>query len=281
MRNENIQKDLLKKNIKISAANSVNFARIAFQVIYQFWSYFQLKSNFKNGYYLIIPSGNFGNALAAYYAKKMGLPIEKIVIATNDNDVLANFIKNGIYDLRDKELVKTNSPAMDILRSSNIERLLFDLFGPQRTKELMEDLEEENVFYLENEELDKLQNYFLADTAYQKEVTNTINWLYYQNDYIIDPHTANAFIVYDKLELDKPVLIHSTAEWTKFASVIADAFEIDISTLSGFSILEKISGELNLKISSKVKKIFEKKEVKKEVIKIKEIENKLLFFCNL
>lgn len=138
--------ELEKDDIKLSAANSVNFGRIIFQIIYHFWSYLELirQNAIKNGenIYLVVPSGNFGNVLGAYYAQKMGLNIEKLLVASNENNILTQWINTGVYDIRDKALKLTKSPAMDILKSSNIERVIFDLFGSTRTKELMEDFKQ-------------------------------------------------------------------------------------------------------------------------------------------
>jgi len=103
--------------------------------------------------YLNVPSGNFGNALGGYYAMKMGLPVEKILIASNNNNILTKLINTGSYDLRDSSVIPTTSPAMDILKSSNIERIFFDLFGEQRTKELMSQLDNDKHYQLNDDEL--------------------------------------------------------------------------------------------------------------------------------
>ena len=113
--------------------------------------------------YLNVPSGNFGNALGGYYAMKMCVPIEKILIASNNNNILTQVIKTGAYDLRNSSVTPTTSPAMDILKSSNIERILFDLFGAERTKTLMTQLDNENHYQLEDNELAELQAIFSAD----------------------------------------------------------------------------------------------------------------------
>ncbi|OHD91849.1 MAG: threonine synthase, partial [Sulfuricurvum sp. RIFCSPLOWO2_12_43_5] len=161
-------KEALKaKNISLSAANSVNFGRIIFQIIYHIHSYLELiRQNviaMGEKVYLDVPSGNFGNALGGYYAYKMGLPVEKIIIASNENNVLTRLINTGRYDLRGEHVVATTSPAMDILISSNVERILFDLFGYGRTKELMAGLEAERFYALNDDETMKLQNFFAAD----------------------------------------------------------------------------------------------------------------------
>lgn len=287
LRDKDIQKELARNGIKLSAANSVNFARIAFQIVYHFWSYFQLVKESEDmqigdSFNSVIPSGNFGNALAAYYARKMGLPIDKIVIATNENDVLSDFINKGIYDLTDRKLVKTSSPAMDILKSSNVERILFDLFGSKRTKQLMEDLENESVFYLEDVELEILQSIFLAGSATQKEVRESIVNTYIDYSYVIDPHTANAFVVYKKMDnFDIPTIIYSTAEWTKFASVMADAFDISCTDLSEYEVLKKISVHLDVEISSQILELFRKEELHKKIVDIYGIDYQLLEFAGI
>ena len=124
---------LKEKDISLSAANSVNFGRIIFQLVYHIHSYLELvrqnEIELGDKVYLNVPSGNFGNALGGYYAMKMGLPVEKILIASNKNNVLSDLINTGVYDIANTALIPTSSPAMDILKSSNVERVLFDLFG--------------------------------------------------------------------------------------------------------------------------------------------------------
>ena len=135
---------LREKETHLSAANSVNFGRIIFQQIYHIHSYLELVRqgaiSLGDKVYLNVPSGNFGNALGGYYEMKIGLPVEKILISSNRNNVLTELIRTGVYDLRDRSVIATSSPAMDILKSSNVERVLYDLFGAQRTRELMAEL---------------------------------------------------------------------------------------------------------------------------------------------
>jgi len=204
LKDEDFRKTLDEEGIKLSAANSVNFGRIIFQIIYHFWSYLKLLENGEvllgQKFDVIIPSGNFGNALGAYYAKRMGLPIDKIVIASNKNNVLYELIKFGRYDLRDKKLIKTISPAMDILKSSNVERMIFDKFGEERTKELMTSLEENGYFELTKEELAKIQEDFDADFATDGECEEIIRRYANKENYLMDPHTATAIKAYEYLK---------------------------------------------------------------------------------
>ncbi|HIC77533.1 MAG TPA: threonine synthase, partial [Candidatus Dadabacteria bacterium] len=224
---DDFKAELEERNIKLSAANSVNFGRIIFQIIYHIHAYLELlrkeKISMGEKIYLIIPSGNFGNALGAYYAKKAGLPIEKILIASNMNNILTDWISTGIYDLRDRDLIMTESPAMDILKSSNIERIMFDKFGAKRTKELMENLKTENMFQLNGEELKSLREDFDASFSNDLECEATIG-AYAKNGYIMDPHTATCMKAYETLRKnDFKAVVYSTAEWTKFSPAVAKA----------------------------------------------------------
>ena len=164
---DDFKSQLKSKHISLSAANSVNFGRIIFQIIYHIHSYLELvrqgATTMGEKVYLNVPSGNFGNALGGYYAWKMGLPVEKIIISSNENNVLTKLIKTGKYDLRGCAVVGTTSPAMDILKSSNVERILYDMFGAERTRELMDNLEEYNFYQITKDELAKLQESFSAD----------------------------------------------------------------------------------------------------------------------
>ncbi len=174
---QSFKDELERDGIKLSAANSVNFGRIIFQIIYHFWSYIQLlkQEEISNGekIYLVVPSGNFGNVLGGFYAQEMGIPVEKLLVASNENNILTEWINTGIYDIRDKELKLTKSPAMDILKSSNIERVIYSLYGAKRTKEFFDDLNEKKIFKMTEEETQKLKKYFSAinsDDAYGAKI---------------------------------------------------------------------------------------------------------------
>jgi len=224
---EDFKAELKERNIKLSAANSVNFGRIIFQIIYHIHAYLEMvragKVAMGEKIYLIVPSGNFGNALGGYYAKKAGLPIEKILIASNINNILTDWITTGAYDLRDRELVLTESPAMDILKSSNIERVMFDKFGAERTKELMDALNTEGHYQLTKEETASLQEDFSACYSNDSEGEVYIA-KYAEKGYIMDPHTATCMKAYEILrEKDLPTVVYSTAEWTKFSTTVAKA----------------------------------------------------------
>ena len=274
--------ELEKDNIKLSAANSVNFGRIIFQIIYHFWSYLELirQNAIKNGekIYLVVPSGNFGNVLGAYYAQKMGLNIEKLLVASNENNILTQWINTGVYDIRDKALKLTKSPAMDILKSSNIERVIFDLFGSSRTKELMEDLNNDNVFQMSEKETKELQKYFSATYSDDTFGTATIKE-FLDNGYLMDPHTATCIKAYKELK-DKPLktVIYSTAEWTKFSPTVLNALNQNNNKYSDKEALEEISSKYNAVLPQSIKELFSAKINHSLVIEKENIEQEIVKF---
>ncbi|MDH5785823.1 MAG: threonine synthase [Chromatiales bacterium] len=272
---------LKEKNISVSAANSVNFGRIIFQTIYHVHSYLELVRQgaitLGEKVYLNVPSGNFGNALGGYYAMKMGLPVAKILIASNRNNILTQLINTGRYDLRETPLIATTSPAMDILKSSNIERILFDMFGAARTKALMARLDNDKHYELTSDELAKVQAIFAADfcddeqgKAYIKEAFAT--------GYLMDPHTATCFRAYETCR-DEPLktIVYSTAEWTKFSPVIANALtgEVDARDIDA---LNAIANEAKIAIPAVISSLFDKPIAQGVVIDKGDIEQEILAF---
>ncbi len=276
---ERFKETLSQKGIKLSAANSVNFGRIIFQIIYHIHAYLELLRRdvitFGQKIHLIVPSGNFGNALGGYYAKKMGTPIDKILIASNANNVLTELIQNGRYDLRNKSLIKTTSPAMDILKSSNVERVLFDKFGAARTKELMEDLATKNYYELTSEELAALREDFDADFTTDEEVAATIKEYALEHRYLMDPHTATTIKLYKKHK-EYPCVAYSTAEWTKFAPSVLQA--IEGRTARDQEALEAISKRLGVAIPDRIKELFSKPIIHDTVVEKEKIEEEILRF---
>ncbi|WP_024955337.1 threonine synthase [Sulfurospirillum arcachonense] len=276
------KEELVKDNIKLSAANSVNFGRIIFQIIYHVFAYISLlkqnRISLGESFYQIVPSGNFGNALGAYYAKKMGLPIEKILIASNINNILTDLITKGEYDLRERELFLTTSPAMDILISSNVERVLFDKYGASRTKEMMEELKENKYYKLSDEELKELQKDFSAVYCDDNFAKNTIKE--FANDgYIMDPHTATCIKAYNELkEKNIPSVLCSTAEWTKFAPTMFNAINNDNNTYSDKEALKGIHKSLHVKIPESINSLFEKEILHDKVVDKQDIEESILGF---
>jgi threonine synthase len=277
---EDFNAELEAKNIKLSAANSVNFGRIIFQIIYHIHSYLEMvrKGEIKMGekIYLVVPSGNFGNALGGYYAKKAGLPVEKILISSNINNILTDWINEGVYDLTTRELIMTESPAMDILKSSNIERIMFDKFGAERTKSLMEDLADQGKFVLTEAEKASLQEDFAAsysdDTACEAEIAK-----YAKKGYIMDPHTATCIKAYETLrEKPLPTVIYSTAEWTKFSPTVAKSLGHPVD--GDIEALKWVTEHTNVSVPPMIHDLFQKPIVHTVVVEKDAIKAEMLNF---
>ena len=277
---EDFKAELKERNIQLSAANSVNFGRIIFQIIYHIHAYLEMVrlKQVKMGekIYLVVPSGNFGNALGGYYAKKAGLPIEKILIASNVNNILTDWITTGAYDLTDRELVLTESPAMDILKSSNIERVMFDKFGATRTKELMDALGTEGKYQLTPEELASLQEDFVANFSTDEE-GETVIAKYAKKGYIMDPHTATCMKAYEALrEKNLPTVIYSTAEWTKFSTTVSKALGDEVK--DDEEALKIVQKKASVSVPPMISGLFSK-EIKHTIVVEKEaIKGEMLNF---
>ena len=279
---DSFQARLHERHTHLSAANSVNFGRIIFQQIYHIHSYLELVRQdaiaIGDRVYLNVPSGNFGNALGGYYAMKMGLPVEKILISSNSNNVLTELVRTGSYDLRDRRVVPTSSPAMDILKSSNVERVLYDLYGAPRTRELMTELDENRVYCLTAEELDSLQAVFSADYANDAEVDTFIGETFRDKGYLMDPHTATCFKAHASCR-DKPLpgIVYSTAEWTKFSPTIAHALTGEKDS-HDIDALKSIAAAANTPIPPMIEALFDRPVAQDKVIDKNDIEREVLAF---
>lgn len=262
-----LKKRMLSKGVRISSANSINIGRLIPQIIYYYYGYFQLvnKQKIKLGdkINVSVPTGNFGNILAAYYAKEMGLPIAKFICASNENKVLADFFDKGIYDKR-RELILTESPSMDILVSSNLERLLFEASGrdSNETKKLMNELEHKGVYSISEKSKEFLNNFY-GNYANTKEVYKAIKDLYEKEGYLIDTHTAVAYVVlkkYIKFTGDTtPYLISSTASPYKFSRSITNALEIDTNEDNDFEVIKRLNEFCGINIPTNLKNLDKKK----------------------
>ena len=272
---------LVEKHTRLSAANSVNFGRIIFQLIYHVHSYLELvrqgQIQLGDKVYMVVPSGNFGNALGGYYAWQMGLPVEKIVIASNANNVLTDLINSGAYDLRERRLIGTSSPAMDILKSSNVERILFHLFGADRTRELMRQLDEEHHYQLTDEETRAMQELFCADFCTDEEGKAYIKE-YFEQGYLMDPHTATCMKAHASC-CTRPLhaIVYSTAEWTKFSPSIANALtgEVDTHDLDALKTIARLA---NTEVPARIRQLFDMPVAQKTVVDKEDIEKEVLAF---
>jgi threonine synthase len=248
--NSSLGKELNDKDYTFSSANSINWGRLVPQIVYYFESYAQLVNNKKitlgDEINFTVPTGNFGNILAGYYAKEMGLPIKKLICAANANDVLKDFINNGIYD-RNRDFMRTLSPSMDILISSNLERLLFLLSDGDKSliTALMSDLKNIGSYKVSEQFLNKIQSVFYSDSADDKETVITIKELYESYGYLVDTHTAVAYKVYEKYvkhtnDYTFNVVV-STASPYKFNGAVAEAIISDFKELDDMEQLKAIN----------------------------------------
>jgi len=215
---------VFKKRYKIGAVNSINWARIAAQVVYYAYAYLQATKRSIDEVSFVVPSGNFGNALSAYTAKQMGIPIHEIIVATNENDVLDQFFKKGVYRMRKREEVKfTLSPSMDITAASNFERFMFDVVGrdPKQLCLLWEQLKEQNQFTASSTKPGKPYG-ICSGSATDSDVITTICGVYRKWGVVVDPHTAVGM----KVGMEQrdshfvPLIIAETAQPAKFADTI-------------------------------------------------------------
>ena len=278
---DSFKANLDRKGISLSAANSVNFGRIIFQIVYHIHAYLSLlnEGSIKAGEEIVlhVPSGNFGNALGGFYAKKLGIPIKRIVIASNANNVLTDFINTGIYDIRHRDLIITNSPAMDILKSSNVERVLFALYGAERTRDLMFQLDNNRHYQLNEDELAKLQEFFSASFSSDSECLEAVKTTF-KLGYLMDPHTANCIkSCAEDSDKDMQQVIYSTAEWTKFAPAISKAIS-GIENQSDEEALITIATKAGISIPASINQLFERDVIHQDVVDPAKIEETVLTF---
>ena len=245
-----MQKFLQESNMEFSSANSINFGRLAPQIVYYFSAYCDLvkQGKIKNGekVNITVPTGNFGNILAAYYAKRMGLPVKKFICASNKNNILTDFLTTGVYD-RNRPFYTTSSPSMDILISSNLERLLYHLYGNDAaaTAQLMAELNQKGRYEVAPEILAEIRNEFYAGFCDEEATQRTISKLFKEENYLCDTHTAVAVKVYEDYRRetgdDTPCIIASTASPFKFAASVLSAIDNGSVPEDGFELLEKLS----------------------------------------
>ena len=264
----NIVKQLLEKGYKLSSANSINWGRLAPQIVYYISSYMDLVNSdqitFGEKVNFCVPSGNFGDILAGYYAYKMGVPVNKLICASNKNKVLTDFFETGTYDIN-RDFYKTISPSMDILISSNLERLLYEITGKDDKKVVsyMKDLKTKGKYTISEEELNKIKEIFDAGYADEDMTKDAIAAEDEVDDYIMDPHTGVAMAVYDdyldRTNDETKTIILSTASAYKFPcdvyeaiteSKISDAFEATkkLQNFTGLEIPEPLMGLKNREV---------------------------------
>ena len=212
--------------IKMSGVNSINWARIIAQSVYYFYSYFLIEDkdtpiNFS------VPTGNFGDVYAGYLAKKMGLPINKLIVATNQNDILHRAISRGRYEV--EKVAETISPSMDIQIASNFERLIYDLNNgdDSLTAKVMNDIKEKGKYKIDQEKLDKINTNFLSSKMSEDEILKTIELVYKKFNVVLDPHSAIGYGAFDKVNISGNNIVLATAHPCKFPDAIKNAIDLN------------------------------------------------------
>ncbi len=270
---------LKKAKKSLSSANSINIGRLAPQVVYYFKAYSDLvlrqRINMGNLIDFVVPSGNFGDILAGYFAKLMGLPIRHLVCASNENKVLTDFLNTGVYDKR-RPFYKTSSPSMDILVSSNLERLLFLACNcdTDKVSSWMKDLKEKGYFKIDDAVLANIQQTFKAYCCTEDETINTIRNTYNERGYLCDPHTAVGMKVskdYRKAFSDDiPVVVLSTASPYKFPAAVSKALGLSIDG-DEYNQIEAIKEKTGIAVPKNLSTLQSKPVLHDEVIEKDEI----------
>ena len=258
-----LAEQLDKAGFQFSSANSINIGRLVPQVVYYVYAYGQLlaQGRIREGEQInvVVPTGNFGNILAAYYAKLMGLPLGKFICASNENKVLYDFFSTGCYD-RNRKFLLTTSPSMDILISSNLERLIYRIAGndPEKTRELMHGLSETGKYQITEDMQNNLQEFY-GNYATEEETAAAISELYKAAGYVMDTHTAVAAAVYTKYreetkDFAKTVIV-STASPFKFTRSVMNAIDQTYDTMSDFELADELSRIAGVKLPVAIEEI--------------------------
>ena len=268
---------LASKGYQFSSANSINIGRLVPQMVYYVYAYTRLVANgeIKAGdkINVVVPTGNFGNILAAFYAKQMGLPINKFICASNENKVLYDFFRTGTYD-RKREFILTTSPSMDILISSNLERLIYRIAGndAEKNKALMQALNGKGAYTITDDMKKQLADFY-GNYASEAETAATIKRVYESDQYIMDTHTAVAASVYDKYVKETgdttPTVIASTASPYKFTRSVMNAIDSAYDKQSDFELVDELNKLSGVKVPQAIEDI-RQAEVRHDIVCDKE-----------
>ncbi|KRL05753.1 threonine synthase [Liquorilactobacillus oeni] len=275
-----LENDLAKNGYRFSSANSINIGRLFPQVVYYFYAYSQLLKDHKIKPYekvnFSVPTGNFGNILAGYYAKKMGLPVNKLLCASNKNNVLTKFFNTGLYD-RKRPFYVTSSPSMDILISSNLERLLFYLTkeDPQKTSTFMKQLEEEGNYTITSQMRSQLKSFY-ANFASEDKTAAEIDRFFSKDKIALDPHTAVASYVarsfQDTTEDEHFTIVVSTASPYKFAQAVLVGLHDPNAFIPGLEAVTALQGKIHIPLPPTISRLFDSPIRAKKEIKPHEME---------
>lgn len=255
--------ELSKAGYLFSSANSINIGRLVPQIVYYVYAYATLLSDEKiqegEKINVVVPTGNFGNILAAYYGKQMGLPLEKLICASNDNKVLYDFFTTGTYD-KNRDFILTTSPSMDILISSNLERLIYKIAGdnPEKCRGFMEALTAKGTYTITPDMKEQLADFY-GDFATEEETAQTIARLFRDTGYMIDPHTAVAATVYEKYKAktgdDRTTVIASTASPYKFTRSVLCALDQKYDSMTDFGLVDALNGLTGVAVPKAIEEI--------------------------
>lgn len=285
-----LEKEMADAGFQFSSANSINIGRLVPQVVYYVYAYAKLYANGEinkdEKINVVVPTGNFGNILAAYYAKQMGLPIDKLICASNDNKVLYDFFSTGRYD-KNREFILTTSPSMDILISSNLERLIYKLCGNDAGKdiEFMKALTSQGCYEITEEMKAKLADFY-GNYASEKETADEISRVYESTGYVLDTHTAVASCVYGKYvsetKDEKKAVIASTASPYKFTRSVMNA--IDAEKYQGwgdFELVDELSRISGVQVPNAIEEIRNAKVRHNTVCEVSEMTNVVKEFLGI
>lgn len=258
-----LSKQMEASGFRFSSANSINIGRLVPQIVYYVYAYARLLKDREitplEKINVVVPTGNFGNILAAYYAKNMGVPIDALICASNENKVLFDFFATGSYD-RNRKFVLTSSPSMDILISSNLERLIYRIAGNDAAKnrEFMESLSKDGAYHITSKMRSSLADFY-GGFATEEETDQRIRELYESSGYILDTHTAVASAVYEKYKKEtgdqKKTVIASTASPFKFTRSVMNAIDSKYDSMDDFTLADELSILSKVKVPNAIEEI--------------------------
>lgn len=284
-----LEKVMNEAGYQFSSANSINIGRLVPQIVYYVYAYARLLADGEvkagEAINVVVPTGNFGNILAAFYAKNMGLPIHKLICASNENKVLYDFFTTGTYD-RNREFVLTTSPSMDILISSNLERLIYRIAGnsAEKNASLMQSLKETGKYEITDEMKAQLSDFY-GNYATEAEDAAMIKKLYEDTGYVIDTHTAVAASVYEKYQKETgdttKTVIASTASPYKFTRSVMDAIDKKYDAMTDFELVDELSKIGNVKIPNAIEEIRTAEVRHKTVCEVDEMPKVVKEFLNV
>ena len=284
-----LKAEMKAAGFRFSSANSINIGRLVPQIVYYVYACARLykKGALKEGGTVnaVVPTGNFGNILAAYYAKRMGLPLGRLICASNENRVLYDFFRTGCYD-RNREFILTSSPSMDILISSNLERLIYEIGGRDSGKAaaLMKRLSEEGSYEITPDMQEKLGDFY-GNYASEEETAAAIRRIYEKTGYVLDPHTAVAEGVYEKYRAEtgdeKVTVIASTASPFKFTGSVMKGLGQECGAADDFELADRLSGLSGTEIPGAVREIRNAEVLHHRVVEVKDMKTAVKEFLGL